>query len=240
MPVLLLCRGEANAKATLRQAIEARYGRTPPAIEKIKIGFAGRTHIKLGPMTSWVPVEAEASFVFPTHLRWDFTVKPLKLPVQKGVEAYDGKIYRTQRVLGQNKETIQTDIIASARGRLWQMAAILLTPMSDYYIEMKQCGKHCLKAVNTKLHDSVEIHLRHNHTIDYAVVQCQNPDSGRIQNLYLRLSETQIPVDGLMLPQQVAAFWDNAPYFEMSPVSVNMHPNLPDDHFTLGAEAASH
>lgn len=239
MPVLLLCQGEADAKNRLRRAIEARYGNNPPAIEKIRIGFKGRTRVKLGPITTWVPVTAQASFVFPTHLRWDFTVKPLNLPVQKGVEVYDGRTYRTQRVIGRGTESGKTDFITSARGRLWQIAAILLTPMSDYYINVSNYGENCLKAVNTKLNDSVDIYLRENYTIDHTVVQCFNPDTEKQQNLYLNLSREQSPVNGLMLPKTVAAFWDNEPYFEMSPTEVELHPDLPDEYFTLGAETVT-
>lgn len=239
MPVLLLCRGENEAKNRLRAAIEARYGKNPPAIEKIRIGFEGRTRVKMGPVTTWVPVAAQASFVFPTHLRWDFTVKPLSLPVQKGIEVFDGKTYRTQRVIGRDTKSGKTDLITSARGRLWQMAAILLTPMSDYYIEVSNSGPNSIKAVNTKLNDSVDIYLRENYTVDYAVVQCFNPDTERQQNLYLNLSHEQIPVNGLMLPKRVASFWDNEPYFEMSPTKVEQNPDLPDDYFTLGAETVT-
>lgn len=236
MPVLLLCRGESDAKNRLRGAIEARYGKMPPAIEKISIAFQGRTQIKLGPVRSWVPIQARASFVFPTHLRWDFTVKPLRLPVQKGVEAFDGKTYRTQRAIGNDKKSTNTDLIASARGRLWQMAAILLTPMSDYFIEVSNIGENGIKAANMKLHDSVSLFLREDYTIDYSVVHCFNPETQRNQNLYLQLSQTQTLVNGLMLPQKVSAFWDDEPYFEMSPTQVDMHPDFPKDTFNLGAK----
>ena len=239
MPVLLLCRGDNDAKNRLRGAIEARYGTTPPAIEKIRIGFQGRTRVKLGPIKSWVPVDARASFVFPTHLRWDFTVKPLRLPIQKGIEAFDGKIYRTQRTVGNNQKSTNTDLIASARGRLWQMAAILLTPMSDHFIEVSTIGENGIKAENTKLHDSVSLFLREDYTIDYTLVHCFNPDTGRNQNLYLQLSKTQIVVNGLMLPEKVSAFWDNDPYFEMSPIQVDKHPDFPKDTFNLGVKTAT-
>lgn len=236
MPVLLLCQGEKEAKNRLRGAIEARYGTMPPAIEKISIAFQGRARIKLGPVHSWVPVKARASFVFPTHLRWDFTVKPLGLPVQKGIETFDGKVYRSQRAIGNHQKSTSTDLLASARGRLWQMAAILLTPMSDYFIEISNLGENGIKAENTKLHDSVSLFLREDYTIDYSVVHCFNPETQRNQNLYLQLSTTQTPVNGLMLPQKVSAFWDNDPYFEMSPIQVNMHPDFPEDTFDLDTQ----
>jgi hypothetical protein len=234
MPVLLLCQGDAEAKNRLRRAIEARYGINPPAIEKISMSFRGRAHTKIGPVKTWIPVEAKASFVFPTHLRWEFAVKPMNLPVQKGIETYDGKMYRSQKAIGANKESVKTDFISSARGRLWQMAAILHTPMSDYYIKVSSCGSDCIIAENTKLNDAVHIYLRQNDTMDYAAVRCFNPEKEREQKLFLRLSEEIRNVNGMMMPSQVSAFWDDEPYFEMEPIHVDTNPKLPDDTFTLG------
>lgn len=237
MPVLLLCQGDAEAKARLRRAIEARYGINPPAIEKISIAFKGRAHAKLGPIKTWIPVEAKASFVFPTHLRWEFALKPMNLPVQKGIETYDGKTYRNQKAIGTNKESVKTSFISSARGRLWQMAAILLTPMSDYYIKMSSCGKDCIIAENTKLNDTVHIYLRENDTIDYAAVKCFNPESEREQKLFLKLSPELTTINGLIMPTQVSAFWDDEPYFELQATEVDTNPNLPEEAFTLEASA---
>lgn len=234
MSVLLLCQGEAGAKNRLRQAIEARYGINPPAIEKITISFKGRTRIKLGPVKTWIPVEAKASFVFPTHLRWEFTAKPMNLPMQKGIETYDGKTYRNQKAIGLNKESVTTNLLTSARGRLWQMAAMLLTPMSDYYIKVSSCADDCIIAENMALNDSVRIYLRPNHTIDYTVVRCMNPDTQKQQSLRLVLSEELTNFDGLILPREVKAFWDDDAYFEMQPIEVNLNPDLPEDTFTLG------
>lgn len=239
MPVLLLCQGDTEAKLRLRRAIEARYGINPPAIEKISISFKGRAHTKIGPIKTWIPVEAKASFVFPTHLRWEFAVKPMNLPVQKGIETYDGKIYRNQRAIGANRESVQTSLISSARGRLWQMAAILLTPMSDYYIKVSSCGADCIIAENTKLNDAVHIYLRQNDTMDYAAVKCFNPDTEREQKLYLKLSEELISVNGLIMPAHVTAYWDNEPYFEMQPTEVDTNPSLPESDFTLGQASSN-
>jgi hypothetical protein len=234
MPVLLLCQGELQAKKILRMAIEARYGINPPAIEKIMIDFRGRAPAKIGPITTWVSVDARASFVFPTHLRWEFTVKPLRLPVQRGVEAYDGRMYRSTRAIGVSTQSEETAMLISARSRLWQMAAILLTPMSDSFIKVTQYAEDCIEAENTRLNDSVRIYLRPNYTIKLATVVCYNPDTNRHQTLNLKFSETQAPVDGLMLPEKVSAFWDDEPYFELKPVHVNLHPELPEELFTLG------
>ena len=75
MPVLLLAQGDTTSKDMLRHAIEARYGLRPPVLESLQIDFKGRVRAKLGPINTWVPVEATAYFNFPTSMRWDFSVK---------------------------------------------------------------------------------------------------------------------------------------------------------------------
>ncbi|MEO1643892.1 MAG: hypothetical protein AAFR67_01800 [Chloroflexota bacterium] len=233
MPVLLLCRGEPKAKERLRRVIEARYGTSPPAIERIIMRFTGKTRMKLGPIHSWVPASAQASFWFPNKLRWEFTAKPLGLPVQKHIEAYDGTTYHSRWAIGSDKDSVETRLLASARGRLWQMAAILLTPMSDHYIEVSDCGEQCIQADNIQLHDSVRMMLRENYSIEQVVVQTHNPDTERVQTLALKLSEDLVEVRDLRLPKQVNAFWDDKPYFELTPTEVELHPFMASDFFTL-------
>jgi hypothetical protein len=238
MPALLLCQGDIDAKKMLRQAIEARYSVSPPAIESLRINFKGRARIKLGPVKTWLPIEAEARFVFPTHLRWDFVVKPLNLPVQRGIEAFDGKTYRMTRGNNPPSEIDQTKVIASARGRLWAMAALLLTPMSDYYIKISLCGENCIEALNTKLNDSVRIYLRSDYSVEYAEVECLNPDTQKVQKHTLRLEKNQSPIAGLMLPTKVSAYWDDEIYYEMQPVSADLQTVLTDELFTLATIGA--
>ena len=157
MPVLLLAQGEPEAKNLLRKAIETRYGQKPPAIEALRVDFKGRTRFKSPKAEVWLPLEVTARFVFPTHLRWDYVIKPQNMPEQRNIESYDGSIYRSLRGEKKPHEIDQTRYLKSVRARLWAMAAILLTPMSDYYVTITQCGDYCFDAENTKLNDSVRI-----------------------------------------------------------------------------------
>ncbi len=239
MPVLLLCQGEPAAKDLLRKAIEARYGINPPAFEKLQIAFKGRARVDLALMKTWVPVEATASFIMPTHLRWDFVIKPLKLPVRRGVEAFDGQTYRSGRG-SQTEEKTQTDMLTSARGRLWAVAALLLTPLSDYNITLSVCGERCIEAQNTKLQDTVKLHLREDYTIERAEVDCVNPDTKRTQLHTLQVPQQQIPINELMLPEKVVAYWDDEIAYEMEPVEVLHNPDFNEGIFRLEGEAALH
>lgn len=232
MPVLLLAQGDPPAKELLKQAITARYGLRPPAIESLAIQFRGRARVKVGPVSAWVPVDASASFLFPTAMRWDFVVKPIGLEIQRGIEAFDGAVCRRAR--GTQATVIETpEQVSSMQGRLWAIAALLLTPLGEAFVQLKAGGDHSLEAVNTRLNNTVQLHLRDNHTLDYVEVTCLNPDSDRVQRFTLRLSTEQKPIDELMLPLKISAFWDDAPYFEAEPVKVELNPTIPESVFTL-------
>lgn len=233
MPVLLLCYGDTAAKQLLRNAIEARYGRNPPAIESLQLEFAGRTRVKIGFVKTWIPVVSTAWFKFPTQLRWDFTVKPLGLPVQRGREAYDGEVYRSARGSNPPAEITQTDFLETVRRRLWAMAAMLLTPLSDDYIRLTyQDGNH-FEAENTRLHDSVKLSLRADYSLENVSVDCLNPDTDRRQTLTLQMSEALVTVNGLLLPENIISLWDDDVVYEMKPIHALINPALEPEIFSL-------
>lgn len=233
MPVLLLAQGDQEARTLLRHAIEARYGVQPPVIENLHIGFKGRARAKVGPITTWVPVDASAYFHFPTAMRWDFTVKPLGLTVRRGIEAFDGTTYRTTR--GSDKPTTIEDPkrVSAMRRHLWAIAALLLTPLGDHFVKVQIKGDHTFEATNTQLNDSVTIHLRANNTLDYVEMRSLNPDTDKEQTFTIRLSEERSAVDQLMLPSKISTFWDKDPFYEIEPVLVENNPSIPESVFTL-------
>jgi hypothetical protein len=235
VPVLLLAQGDPEAKMLLRKAIEARYGINPPVIESLRIDFKGRARAKVGPVTTWVPVDATAQFRFPTAMRWDFTVKPVGVTVQRGIEAFDGLVYRRSR--GSNAPTIidAQEHIDSMQSRLWAIAGLLLTPLGDHFVKLTSAGGINFSALNTKLGDAVKVCLRDNNTIEELRVNCLNPDSEKQQEFVMRLSEEQAPVNDLMLPRKISTFWDDEPFYEVEPVSVKNNPEIAEAVFTLEA-----
>lgn len=234
MPVLLLCYGDKEAKDLLRQAIEARYGQIPPVIESLVLDFKGRSRVKIGPVTTWVPVDMRAAFHFPLALRLDFTVRPLRLPVQRGSEAFDGAVYRSSRGSAQPSTITDEQLITSTRRRLWAMAAILLTPLSESYIKLTCIGENSFEAANTKLDDAATLVMREQqHTLKEVRVRALNPDSKQEQDFTMQLSDDQRLVGDLMLPQKISAFWDGTPYYEVEPIRAQVNPTLSDSLFTL-------
>lgn len=236
MPVLLLCYGDKEAKELLKGAIEARYGATPPVIDSLIVTFKGRARAKLGPITTWVPVDAKAYFRFPSHIRWDFVVRPLRLTIQRGVESFDGESYISARGANPPKVITNDQYAISVRRRLWTMAAILLTPLSDSAVKLTNTGDYCFEATHTKLNDSVLLCARPNKTLDYASVSCLNPDTEKQQIFTLRTSEEQHMAGNLMLPAQISAYWDDDASFEVTPSDVQLNPLLDDTIFTLESD----
>lgn len=238
MPVLLLAQGDASAKDLLRNAIEARYGTRPPALDSLKIDFKGRTRVKVGPVNTWVPLDMVAYFRFPTAMRWDFVAKPMGLAVQRGIDSFDGETYRSNR--GGKAPTVVEDaeIISSMRRRLWAVASILLTPISDMFVKLEATGANSLIATNTKLDDSAELFMRDDHGIDHVKVNTLNPDTGNVQDYFVRLSTELTNVDDLLMPSKISMFWDDKPSFEIEPVKIESNPTIDDTVFTLADETS--
>lgn len=239
MPVLLLCTGDTAAKQLLRNAIEARYGRTPPAIESLQLAFEGRTRVKLGFIKTWLPVVATAWYKFPAQARWDFTVRTLGLPMRHGIEAYDGIVHRSARGRNTPTEITQADMLETTRRRLWAMAATLLTPLSDDLVRLVHQGAYQFEAENTRSHDTARLKLRPDYSLECVSVVCTNPETHRKQTLTLQLSAALSPLDGLLLPQKMASLWDDEIAFEVTPVKATINTNLTDDIFSLRAKMAS-
>lgn len=236
MPVLLLAYGDPQAKDLLRKAIESRYGLLPPAIEALHLRFKGRARAKVGPVTTWVPVDLAAYFHFPKAMRWDFTVKPLGLPVQRGVESFDGEVYRSMRG-SRTSEMSAEDQLDHLRSRLWAVAALLLTPLSEGHIKLSQAGANCFNATHTMIGEMVQVMLRPDHSIEQVQVECMNPDTHKRQWFRLRPSVEHVEIEGLRLPSKIAASWDDEPSFEVEPIGADNVVNIPDGVFKLEGEA---
>ena len=113
------------------------------------------------------------------------------------------------------------------------MAAVLLTPLGEHFVRVELAGENGFAATNTTLGDTVQLLLREDNTLDQVQVTCLNPDSGQKQLFSLRLSEEQTPVDGVMFPHKIQAFWDDKPYYEVAPVHIENLTSIADEVFTL-------
>lgn len=233
MPVLLLAQGDTQAKDLLRKAINARYGLRPPVLESLHINFKGRVRAKIGPVKTWVPVEAIGRFCFPDKMRWDFAVKAVGLQLNSGTEAFDGKTYRTSRGAKSTLMTHDLEPVQSMQQRLWAIAAVMLTPLGEMFVKLSAKGENELEASNTRINGAVTLHLRADQTLNYVETNCQNPDSGRQETFTLRLSDELVSFGDLILPTKISAFWNNESYFEIEPMDASANPTITDNVFEL-------
>ncbi len=238
MPVLLMARGDEDARDLLRKAIEARYGVRPPAIESMRIDFDGRIHTKVGPLKTWVPLEITAQFQLPDKMRWDFEVKPMGMTVRRGIESYDGERLRTQRADDTPTVITSEDVIDAAQKRLWAIAALLLTPLGDHFVELELVNAFAFTATNTQIGAVVEVHLEKNYQVDRVSVEALNDETGKVQQYNIAVGAELVSFDNLLLPKQVRVAWDDVPAYEMHPTSAESNPEIPSSVFTLGQNGA--
>jgi hypothetical protein len=236
VPVLLLAQGDPPARELLKKAIEARYALRPPVLESLRIDFKGRSRAKIGPISSWVPVETSAQFLFPRAMRWDFKVTAAGVRLGSGSEAFDGTTSRTTR--GSKAPVVISDpaAVESLHRRLWAIAAVFLTPLGDHFVKLRAVGDLQLDATNTQTNSTVRLTVRPNKTLESVEVTCLNPDSEREQRFSLHLSEEQAAVNDLILPTQISAFWDDAPSFEIEPILAQENPTIAEGVFSLQAD----
>jgi hypothetical protein len=230
---LLLAQGDAEAKDLLRKAIEARYGLRPPAIESLQMVLYGRAPAKIGPISTWVPIEATAHIQFPVAVCWEYTVRAVGVPIQRGIEAFDGTTYRRARGSSAPEIITDSEYIHSMQRRLWAIAAVFLTPLGEDFVKLTATSQNTLDATNTKSSSTVRLRLRPDNTVEQVEVSCLNPDTEQQQKFTVRLSTEQSSVNDLMLPRRISTFWDDMPYFEVEPVRVESNPHLAAEMFTL-------
>lgn len=239
LPVLLMAQGEPGAKDLLRKAIQARYGLRPPVLESLDIQFKGRARTKIGPISTWVPVEARGRFAFPDAMRWDFTVTAVGMQIGSGVEAFDGQTYRMSRGQKDNWGMTDEHAVRSIQLRLWAIAAVLLTPLGEHFIRLESNDDYTLYAHNTRFNGTVSLAMRPDQSLSQVDVTCLNPDTRHDQVFTLQLSEELQAFDDLILPARISAFWDSEPYFEIEPIQAEANPSISPDVFIMNEPSDS-
>lgn len=234
MPILLLSRGDKEGRDLLRKALEARYGMNVPAIETLKIDFEGRIRTKLGPISTWVPLETTTYFAFPGRGRWDFNVRAVGVPLKDGSNALDGDVYRKRRRNGDIEVIADPEHVRAAR--LWRFVAMgmILTPLSQQFIELKGTGERSFLAINLETKETIEVVLNDDFTVSKVFTRSANPAMNFEQQTYTLMAEDgQVAVNDFMLPAKLTRLWDDEEQYEVKPVAVEINPPLSDSIFAL-------
>lgn len=235
MAVLLLAQGDAEAKSKLRKAIESRYGLRPIALDTLALTLKGRTRAKVGPVQTWVPLEAKAFLHFPGMMRWESTLKPLGLPAQSSLELFHNSTYYSKR--GGKTQRYNTSEIQLPRQRLWALAAALLTPLSDMAVQVINQPGLSFVAHHTENQDMVRVNLRADYTVESVETTSINPDSGMKQKYRIMLSPQIIEVGDLLVPARIQIYWDDAHTYDVEPTSAQSNLELSESLFIKKTQA---
>jgi hypothetical protein len=232
MPVLMLARGDPAAKDLLRAAIEARYGFRPPTLETLELAMKGRVHSKVGLITTWLPIDFTVRLKFPQCIAWEYVVRPLGLPVRRAAEAFDGTALRRKHTstLSAVTNPAQTDAVQK---RLWALAAILLMPLTEHYVELTSAGERVLNATHRDTGNTAQITLKPDNSISSVEIPCYNPAAEKEQLYRLVLSGGSVTLNDLILPAKIASYWDNEADSEFELVRAIVNPPLDTKTFTM-------
>lgn len=233
MPILLLSRGDQDSRNLLKQAITARYGHSAPMIDTVKIDLKGRSRVKLAFASTWMHTDATLFVKFPSSIRWDFTVRPVGLPVTSSSEAFDGEALRRSRMLRGAEVHTDTAALRSSQSRIWMVAVMLLTPLSDPAVQLAIKADNLLEVTHTTLGVCVHLLLNDDKTLNRVTTRCYNPLTEREQLYTLQAEGGQHVVNNVMLPSQINVLWDTELDMEMMPLHVDINPPLNEDFFKL-------
>ncbi len=236
MPVLLMARGDQESRNLLRHAIELRYGLGPPVIETLRFEMKGRIRTKVGPITTWVPLEGLAYFKFPLSIRWNLNLRSVGVSISTSAEAFDGTTIYRQR----NRDPLATVTdpaqVESLRIRQWVLCAVLLTPLAEHYVQLNATGEHSFEAVNTELGTTVTLALTAEGALDYVTATCLHPASGEIRTFMVNASDDQTLFGSLILPRKLEITWNDEPEMEIFPVTADINQPTADTLFTLESD----
>lgn len=233
MPVLLLARGDKEGKDLLRRALETRYGVGAPALDTLKIEFKGRKRARVGPVTTWVPVEGTLAYNAPLCGRIDQTARAVGVPLVTHTDAFDGTVYRKRRGRDTIEVVTHAEQAQSVQKRLWAAAALLLAPLVEHFVELHATGDKSFSATNIDTDDTAHLYLNEDFTLAYVMTNCYNASNDEVEDFTLRLLEGQAAVDNLMLPRKVAAYWGESLEVEINPVGAEINPEFDPNLFRL-------
>lgn len=240
MPVLLMARGDQEARDLLKKAIQARYGLRPIAIDTLLLSFSGQVQMRIGPINTWVPLEANAAFDFPDAMRWDTVAKPMGgIAVQRWVECYDGQRLYMSRGRDKAQTSDSTMLVESAQRRLWAMAALMLMPLGEHFVTLKQDGERSLIATNTELGASAKICFDERYWIQSVSVDCYNGETNSVQTFTLQIDNELVSFEDVLLPKTIQAYWDDQLWYEVVTTAARVNLVLPPDTFKAKLGATS-
>ncbi len=234
MSFLTLAQGDSVGKGLLKKMAQARYGGSPPALETLRVTYQGRSQARIGPIPLWAHVDAVATYRFPDHLRWDFKLNVLRILRSGYSTAFDGQVVSE---LERGKAVVKTDAdsVRSARTRAWAETIFFISPLitdERVRVERIEDDAHAFRAYAPDGDATMAtVHLHEDGRLKEVMVERVNPVNNQSQRQRLVAAGELTLVDRLILPATIQRFWDDELSMELTPVAVELNPELAPDAF---------
>lgn len=237
MPFLLLTQGDPIGLDLLKKLVDKRYGGSPPALDALRVTYRGWSAARLGPLPLRAAVEAVATYHFPFQIRWDFTVRMLRIFSSRYTTAFDGRaVYEVQG--GRVTRSVEESGVDSARARAWSEAVYFISPMiADHAVRVQSVDNHAFRVFAPDTPQTAAlVRLNEDHTLAAVEIERMDPNDNRVKLQRLKPAGELVRVDGLILPQYLERYWDDTLAMRLSPVRVEVNPALEPDTFILKSE----
>jgi hypothetical protein len=234
MSFLTLAQGDSVGKGLLKKMAQARYGGSPPALETLRVTYQGRSQARIGPIPLWARVEAVATYRFPDHLRWDFKLNVLRILRSAYSTAFDGQVVSE---LERGKAVVRTDAesIRSARTRAWAETVFFISPLitdERVRVERIEDDPYAFRAFAPDGDTTAALgYLHEDGRLKEVTLERVNPVNNQSQRQRLVVAGELTLVDRLIMPATVQRFWDDELSMELTPVGVELNPELAPDTF---------
>lgn len=231
MAILLLCRGDEQSKAILRQAIEAHYGKSPIAFESVRLMLKGRSKQTVGKFNIWLPLELETTFTFPIQFRQDYSIKFWQIPILNESESFDGTtyFYKKHKSRAVIIQSLPDPYIHIVRQRVSTFAAILLLPLSEPDIELTFNHDHSITAHSPNTATATTLTFYENYQLKQAIT------TSTYHSALFRLDlskETEV-ISNIKTFKRIDLWWDNELKYELFATYIEFIDRLEEGIFQL-------
>lgn len=237
MPFLLLAQGDTIGLDLLKKLVDNRYGGSPPSIDSIRVRYEGWSAAQLGPFPLRAKVTATAEYRFPFQMRWSFHVRILRFLQNRYTMAFDGTtVYEEQR--GRVSSTTDEAQVQSARARVWSEAAYLVSPLiADHDVHVQSIDPHTFEA-QAPGHPEIKatVRLDEENALDAVEIKRMDPNDNALKLQRIEPGGGLVQVDGLLLPAEMRRYWEGRLFMTLSPIAVELNPELDESMFRLEQE----
>lgn len=218
MAILLLCRGDEDAKELLRQSIVAHYGLHPVGYESVRMVATGRVKQKISRFSIWLRLKIDTYLSFSDKFRQDYNVKLWRVPLLTQSEAFDGQQHYLKNW---NKSPVITPpsdpYIQLVQTRLSAFTTMLLLPLNELHIHLTKVDERSFVAFNEKTRTHTTLSFYDNYLLHSVVTTIE----GNENKFKLDVSQDVETSGTVKTFKQIQVSWNDQLKYELYPTQID-------------------